>query len=429
MIRNNSVVVLLATLVLCLIVSVSGFKHHLVIEKDNRPYFEIESFGFGINGVFKLNITNWKINGVQINDSNPEVAGFFTKRALYSQDISQVLNCTSFENAAPLTETGAALQFEIDNEEYQEGLYTLYYCGKGISSFDMVLEEYNIINDKISYLPLGSTPLPSLYASFSAIFLGLLVFWVFVFLKGEEKRTNIIHHLCSAYLLVQSIELFFEAFDYHFIKTTGSANGWNVAYYIFAIIQGTFFIILFALIGSGWKFVKPFLNDNDKILFMVVIPLQVLDNIALVMIDEKSPGSIGWISWYHLFTLVDFICCFAILYPIVRSINHLKQAVDVNDKVSQNLQKLNLFRKFYLIVFSYIYFTRILVALLRNTLPYTKSWVSDLIFLLATLVFYSVTGYNFRPSLDNPYFNLPQDENEENGNVEMATREQHEDDD
>ncbi len=55
--------------------------------------------------------------------------------------------------------------------------------------------------------------------------------------------------------------------------------------------------VLIALIGTGWSFVKPFLNDKDKKIFLIVIPLQILDNIALIIIEETAPGSQGWFTW------------------------------------------------------------------------------------------------------------------------------------
>ncbi len=62
-------------------------------------------------------------------------------------------------------------------------------------------------------------------------------------------------------------------------------------------------------------------------------------------------------------------------------------AAEVDGKAHNSLVKLQLFRQFYVMVVVYIYFTRIVVYLIS----------------FATLIFYVVTGYKFRPAPDNPY--------------------------
>ena len=51
----------------------------------------------------------------------------------------------------------------------------------------------------------------------------------------------------------------------------------------------------------------------------------------------------------------------------------------------------------------YIYFTRIVVFLLAATIPYYLLWLGPCATETATLLFFVVTGYKFRPSQDNPY--------------------------
>jgi len=145
---------------------------------------------------------------------------------------------------------------------------------------------------------------------------------------------------------------------------------------------------------------------------MVVIPLQVLDNIAMIVVDETAPGSQGWLTWKDIFRLVDIICCGAVLIPIIWSIKHLREASEIDGKAALNLQKLKLFRQFYLIVVSYIYFTRIIIYLLDATLPFHYVWLGEFFSELAALVFFCVVGYKFRPAEDNPYFKMPTEEYE-----------------
>merc|ERR1711939_397879 len=157
------------------------------------------------------------------------------------------------------------------------------------------------------------------------------------------------------------------------------------------------------LIGTGWSFLKPFFNQREKRVVCIVIPLQIIANIAMIWLEESAPGSQEWITWKDILALTDIICCMAVLFPIVWSIRHLRDATQIDGKANINLIKLKQFRHFYVMVVSYIYFTRIVVFLLRNTLPYKFEWFSSVCRELATLAFYCVTGYYFRPISNNPY--------------------------
>ena len=51
--------------------------------------------------------------------------------------------------------------------------------------------------------------------------------------------------------------------------------------------------------------------------------------------------------------------------------------MQTDGKAARNLLKLQLFRQFYVMVVVYIYFTRIVVYLLRSTMPYQYAWLPD----------------------------------------------------
>ncbi|KAM9993193.1 hypothetical protein ACTFIZ_011159 [Dictyostelium cf. discoideum] len=406
---------------------INAYKHHLEVNNDDRKLFAIEGFGFGDKGTFSIKVTNWTLNNgdgkktkvddkvaffLRITDS--DTARHVDEYSVTKCDFENEHQSLLFKGDSNVIDDSFSQQFKISAEnDLPEGFYTLYYknCNPSPSktTFKLVLEEYNIDSKGgISWLPIGNAPLPTLYTFFSLLLFATALVWVLFCLRGEGKRVNLLHHLCTAYLVIQAIELLFEAIEQHYIKLTGSANGWNVAYYIFAFAQGSFFIILLAMIGSGWYFIKPFLSDKEKKIFMIVIPLQILDNIALIVVDEESRGAASWISWSNIFIFVDLICCLAIIVPIVWSMNHLKDSVDSNnDKVVKNIQKLRLFRSFYLVVICYLYFTRVIIYLLKATLPYKYIWLGEFFSLAASFAFYCITGYQFRPSLDNPYFYLP----------------------
>ncbi|CAG5124521.1 unnamed protein product, partial [Candidula unifasciata] len=51
------------------------------------------------------------------------------------------------------------------------------------------------------------------------------------------------------------------------------------------------------------------------------------------------------------------------------------------------------------------------------TLPFRYGWMKDLFEEIFLLVFFTLTGYKFRPTSDNPYLQVPLDSDEED--IEM----------
>ena len=107
-----------------------------------------------------------------------------------------------------------------------------------------------------------------------------------------------------------------------------------------------------------------------------MLPLQVLVNTAMVVVEETPPGTNGWMTWRDILHLLDVICCCGILFPIVWSIRHLREAAEADGKALLTLNKLKLFREFYMMVVCYIYFTRIIVYIVRVTLPCQVAWIA-----------------------------------------------------
>jgi len=282
---------------------------------------------------------------------------------------------------------------------------------------------YNLEGKSLSnrdYLSAGKAKLPLIYFAFALIYVGLTLIWAYV---SYAKRMVVyhIHFFMLAVLVLKALNLLCEAEDKKYIKRTGSAHGWDVLFYVFSFLKGISLFTLIVLIGTGWSFLKPYLQDKEKKVLMIVIPLQVVANVAQVVIDETSPYSENSYTWKQVFLLVDIVCCCAVLVPIVWSIKSLREAAKTDGKAAVNLMKLTLFRQYYIIVICYIYFTRVLVYALETITSYRFQWTSVVAGEVGTLAFYLFTGYKFRPKLHNPYF-LIADEEEEAA-VEMLNME------
>jgi hypothetical protein len=193
----------------------------------------------------------------------------------------------------------------------------------------------SFINPGPNYLSAGETVLPNLYLGISLAFLFALIVWI-KHLREHAEKVHKIHHMMTVLLVLKLASVFFESVRFHYIKSQGFAPGWSAIYYVFTFLKSMMMFVVILLIGTGWSLLKPYLTDREKKIVAVVLVLQVLDNIALVVMEETAPGSQGWLTWHDILHLVDIICCCAILFPIVWSIRHLRQAAAADGKGSVN---------------------------------------------------------------------------------------------
>ncbi len=51
-------------------------------------------------------------------------------------------------------------------------------------------------------------------------------------------QCHYLHHMMTVLLAFKVLSLLFEAIMYHFIRARGHTEGWNIVYYIFALLKG-----------------------------------------------------------------------------------------------------------------------------------------------------------------------------------------------
>ncbi|KAF7804521.1 protein GPR107-like [Senna tora] len=408
----------------------------LTINSDSRPMILFEKFGFTHKGFVTISVSSVSV-AVLSSTAQPESSrlGFFL---LNEESLLQVLieiqqnpsfcvldshyifSLFTFRDLSPppLASFNRSYPVTSPNE------YSLFFANCAPeTSVSMVVrtEVYNLDTDGAKdYLSAGQTQLPTLFFLFSLAYFAFLGVWVYI-CYNNKRSVHRIHLLMSGLLLIKALNLICAAEDKHYVKVTGTPHGWDVLFYIFQFIRVVLLFTVIILIGTGWSFLKPFLQEREKKVLMIVIPLQVLANVASVVIGETGPFIKDWVTWNQVFLLVDIICCCAIIFPIVWSIRSLRETSKTDGKAARNLAKLTLFRQFYIVVIGYLYFTRIVVFALRTIAAYKYQWVSNAAEEIASLAFYLVMFYMFRPVERNEYFALDEDEEEA---AEMALKDE-----
>lgn len=127
----------------------------------------------------------------------------------------------------------------------------------------------------------------------------------------------------------------------------------------------------------------------------------------MVILEESEFGQQGYQLWFEMFVFIDMICCFLIIFPIVwwvfwnsshrpqrfhdvqggqfRSMHHLSEGATSDGKAAFNLEKLRLFRHFYMIVISYVYLTRVLKLLLQVRFCYLSDLITTVNIMLVSV--------------------------------------------
>ncbi|KAK3608941.1 hypothetical protein CHS0354_039188 [Potamilus streckersoni] len=215
----------------------------------------------------------------------------------------------------------AFFRVNIKRDE-EEGMYSLYFHNclgqkeeEDSSSINLTVKlvEYNLGN----FLSAGEMPIPYLFFVFTAVYLAGAFLWTSVLHRCREDVYKI-HYLMLSVVVVKVLACFFHAVNMYYIGKDGHhEEAWAVLYYIAYLMRGALFFITILLIGAGFAFIKYVLSDREKTLFLIVIPLQVLDYIAWVLVEESEEGQSHYDIWRGIFVLVDLLCCGAILFPVV----------------------------------------------------------------------------------------------------------------
>lgn len=403
--------------------SVAEIKH-LSIKDDGRSIIPFETFGFSAGGEVEITVSDVQVTDPAadrtrmgfflstMDDLLPVIASLQEKHQNCLLDSSLIKTLFTLDDVLK-NFVGAGKIYNTTQKVDYPNEYSLFFqnCLGTILSMDVRTSMYNVENGYKDYLPVGLTVLPRLYFVFFLAYAALLGVWIYV-CWNQRLTMHRIHILMGALLVLKALNLICEAEDKQYVKRTGTPHGWDVAYYIFNFLRGLMLFSVIVLIGTGWSFLKPFLQDKEKKVLMVVIPLQVFANTAFIVYDEAGPSTKDFFTWKQVFLLLDIICCCAVLFPIVWSIKHLREASRTDGKAARNLVKLTLFRQYYIVVVSYIYFTRIVVFALFTVTVYRYRWTSKFAEEAASLAFYIYTGYKFRPVVHNPYFVLDDDEEE-----------------
>lgn len=439
MIKNSCILFIL--LQILNISSLAGLIHNLQIRDDARVVFKIETFGFIAGGLMNITVSDFSLVN-QIKSSNEKI-GFLARKASSESAAQQDLQ-TFIDNKKCIFDYKERDDFIVnltDSKLWSTvsyghvikketiGLYTLLFARCNAHDGDTVNFNLKVIfqNPGPNYLSAGDSPLPLLYFCFFILFSVVLVVWtVVLYLQSANGTVHRIHFMMAALLVLKCLTLLVEGIRLHYISLRGSSETWSAVYYVLSGLKGFMLFTVLLLIGSGWSLMKPFLHMREKRVIMVVLALQILSNLATVVLDETAPGSMYWLAWRDVLHAVDVACCVAVLVPIVWSIRHLKQAADSDGKAHSNLTRLRLFRHFYITVIVYVYFTRIVVLLLASTIPFQLLWTSQLLTELATCIFFVLTGYQFRPFPENPYL-LVRTEESTTGRDEFGLEEDAED--
>ena len=266
-----------------------------VIEHDGRPIILFDTFGFDHTGHIGVNISKMLVSlpeGVQIADKAS--MGFFITTAEAEIELQNDLNMGQCVLDNPNIHKLFTLKEAETNVDAATGTYSLDYLvpeayeyslffancqNQALITMDVSLSLYNVeAGQKRDFLSSGKTQLPKLYLFFFLTFLAAGGAWAYLcFNKSNAVNVQRIHLLMFALIAMKALTCLAQAGEYAYIKATGIPHGWNVVYYVFSFCRGVMLFTVIVLIGTGWSFLKPFLQDKEKKIIMIVIPLQVMN--------------------------------------------------------------------------------------------------------------------------------------------------------
>ncbi|KAI9495123.1 lung seven transmembrane receptor-domain-containing protein [Zychaea mexicana] len=430
-------------LLLSCIAAAQAIVPELVLTQDDRKAVSVAAFGFLAGGQLSLNLQDLEFSNLE----DPGTVAFYIRKARRTlfddeesnQDASsgggtdnnekttpdrltcfldnsyikdEVNDGISIVQEVPVQSTVWQSSLQVGPQE--EGLWQVIFVNckqQSTVSFRLTIEQVNPGNNHLSA---GDTPLPKVYGASSAAYLVAALYWFSLLVFRKDTRVFRAHWLIA---------------KFYYKKTGALTEGWQIGFYVFASVKGILSILIIVLLASGWMFIKPFLSAKDKRVISVVVPLQVLANIASAIGSEAAVGSTDRSFWNMLLPIIDLAGCCIVLWTILQTRKHLGTGSSADGKEVDVLNKYKLWSSFYIVTLVYVYITRIIVQLLQASLPFRYvTWLGEAVNEFATFLFYIFIGYKFRPYPNNPYTQVPGDEQEDvegsnvdNGDLELRT--------
>ena len=247
----------------------------------------------------------------------------------------------------------------INLDKSTEILELLHHYRIG-STFELEISMYNVLRhgsgtEMISYLPAGDMPLPKLYLLLTILYMCLSIFWIrFIHSKNNQsapnylhastksfssnpsQQTHHIHYIMFVLLLLKSLSLLAESIRFHYIRIRGHTAFWSILYYVLAFLKSTTLFTTLLLIGSGWSFVKLFLEKREKRILWVVLSLQVMTNLVIIILSADDQGEQNYDDWMALLHFMDIVCCAAVLFPIVWQVHSLESMASAANEMAPN---------------------------------------------------------------------------------------------
>lgn len=129
--------------------------------------------------------------------------------------------------------------------------------------------------------------IPTLLQVMFGLFSAIAVVWALLLWKSKEAVFSI-HYLMLALVIFKALTCMSQAVETHFLEISGTPDGWNYAYYFFTFFRGLLFFTVVVLIGTGWSYMKPFIDDNTKRILLIVIPLQVSCSLSMTAVPAHT---------------------------------------------------------------------------------------------------------------------------------------------
>ena len=368
-----------------------------------------------------LNIFTSYLDGSQCDD---------VKASLRSREGAGLLN----ENAANATIRGETIQYKVRNKDERGSYYLIAYsCGASKSNpsadapsrISEISVSYAFVNvnsrGEVSYISRGLSPLPTMYLIFFILYLICIRCWHST-VKSFRGGYRPIHVAMLLLLTLKCVTMLTLSLKYRSISRSNQSPFWGPIDLTIESFKSIGNFLVLILLGTGWSVLTPTLSPRSKKLATIIITIQIVSSILSFSLSSDAYGTSEYVAVSTALRLLDVLCCVIVLTPIVWKIRDLESTTssssssaagvgsssyedDINSssddddddttqiKRSRSLKK---FRLFYIAIVSYIYLTRILLYIIKNSLTYNHEWFEELLYEVFTLAVYGVAGWMAR---------------------------------